>query len=105
MPSKHLFFVAAACAFPLSLAACGGGDSGSDTQPVPEGTHYGYVVSGVSVPTSEKQKADFSLDLGSRSSLKLDGVHDNQLGGLIETLSAFVDIQTGIKKAVDTGSI
>jgi len=25
--------------------------------------------------------------------------------GLIETLSAFVDIQTGVKKAVDTGSI
>jgi hypothetical protein len=106
MPSKHMFFVAAACAFPLSLAACGGGGGGGDdTQPPPEGAHYGYVISGISVPTTEKQKADFSLDLGGRSSSKLDGVHDNQLGGLIETLSAFVDIQTPVSKAVDTGSI
>src|ERR1041384_2066088 len=105
MPSKDLFFVAAACAFPLSLAACGGGGGGDDTQPVPEGSHYGYVISGVSVPTSGQARGQISLDLGSMTSSKLDGVPDNKLAGLLELVSSAVDVQSMVKKAVDTGSI
>lgn len=104
MPSKHSLFVAAACAFPLSLAACGSSSS-SDTPPVPEGTHYGYVVSGISLPTSDQLRAQVSLDLGSMSSSKLDGVPDNKLAGLISLLSTGVDVQGAVSKAVDMGSI
>jgi len=105
MPSKHLFFVAAACAFPLSLAACGGSDSNTDTQPVPEGSHYGYVISGVTVPTSDQVRGQISLDLGSMTSEKLDGVPDNKLAGLFTLLSAGVDVQAAVNQAVNTGGI
>ena len=105
MPSKHLLFVAAACAFPLSLAACGGGSSSNDTQPVPKGAHYGYVVSGVSVPRNDKEKAQFSLDLGGMNSSKQDGILDNKLAGVVELLSTAVDLQSTVNKAVDMGTI
>jgi hypothetical protein len=106
MPSKHLLFVAAACALSLSLAACGGASSDSDPPPpIPEGAHYGYVVSGVSVPTTEKERSQFGLDLGSGKSKALDGIVDNKLGGLTELLSAGVDIKSAVDKAVNTGSI
>lgn len=105
MPSKHLFFVAAACAFPLSIAACGGSSSGNDTQPVPEGAHYGYVVSGVTVPKTDDEKKQISLDLGGLNSSKQDGVFDNRLGSLIELLSGFADIEGPINKAIANGTI
>lgn len=107
MPSKHSLFVAAACAFPLSLAACGSSSSNGDTQPVPEGAHYGYVVSGISLPMSS---TDFALDLGSMTSSKLDHVVENKLGGLIGLVSAMSSstsggIQGTVNKAVATGQI
>jgi hypothetical protein len=105
MPSKHSIFVAAACAFPLSLAACGGGGSSGDTPITPEGAHYGYVVSGLTLPTTEKVKAKVSLDLGGTSSSKLDGVPDNKLAGALELLAGFTDIQTTVDKAVNMGTI
>jgi len=105
MPSKHLYFVAAACAYPLSLAACGGSGSDNETPILPEGTHHGYVVSAVSVPTTSKEKADFGLDLGGLKSKALDGITDNKLGGLFQTLSGFIDINTAVNKAIATGTI
>lgn len=105
MPSKHSIFVAAACAFPLSLAACGGGGSSGDTPITPEGAHYGYVVSGLALPTTEKVKAKVSLDLGGTNSSKLDGVPDNKLAGALELLAGFTDIQTTVDKAVNMGTI
>jgi hypothetical protein len=105
MSSKHSFFVAAACAVPLSLAACGSSDDNSPTVPVPEGPHYGYVVSSASVPVTDKQVTDFGLDLGSMKSSKLDGSVDNKLGVLLSSLSSSVDIQGAITKAIDMGSI
>src|SRR5512138_1258850 len=106
MPSKHLYFVAAACALPLSFAACGG--SGGDAEPpppIPEGAHYGYVVSGVSVPTVDKEKAQFGLDLGGLNSSTRDGIVDNKLGGLLVLLSSSVDIKSAVNTAVDKGTI
>ena len=105
MPSKHLYFVAAACALTLSLAPCGGGSSDSDTPPTPEGAHYGYVVSAVSVPTTTKETAAFGLDLGGMKSKALDGLIDNKLGGLLQTLSGFIDINTAVNKAIAMGTI
>jgi hypothetical protein len=106
MPSKHLLFVAAACAFSLSLAACGGSSGGGDTPPpIPEGAHYGYVVSGVTVPKTDDEKKQISLDLGGTNSSKQDGVIDNKLGNLIELLAGFVDLQTPIDQAVARGAI
>jgi hypothetical protein len=108
MPSKHLHFVAAACALPLSFAACGGSGGNNDDDPpliTPEGAHHGYVVSSVSVPTVNKEKEQFGLDLGGLNSKKLDGIIDNKLGGLLVLLSSSVDIKSAVNKAVDTGSI
>src|SRR3954470_5874764 len=105
MPSKHSFFAAAACALPLSFAVCGGSSDSNDTPPVPEGQHYGYVVSGVSLPITNKQKTDFALDLGAAKSSKQDGVPDNKLGSLFQFVSAAVDVQGAITTAVNAGSI
>ena len=104
MPSNHSFFVAA-CALPLSLAACGGSSGGGETPVIPKGPHYGYVVSGVSLPITNKEKTDFALDLGGTKSSKQDGVPDNKLGGLFQTLAGFVDLNATVNTAVDTGSI
>jgi hypothetical protein len=105
MSSKHSFFVAVAvaCALPLSFAACG--SSGGESPIIPEGAHYGYVVSSASVPTMDKEVTSFGLDLGSMNSSKRDNVPDNKLGRLLFTLSAFVDIQGAINTAISTGSI
>src|SRR3954462_6248339 len=104
MPSKHSFFVAAACALPLSIAACGGSDGGGDTPVTPEGQHYGYVVNKVSVPTTDKEKLQFALDLGGTKSSKQDGVPDNRLGGAFELLSGFADMNGVIDPAVGWGT-
>lgn len=107
MPSKHLYFAAAACALPLSFAACGGSSGNDDDPPpvTPEGAHYGYVVSSVSVPTVEKERTQFGLDLGGMNSKKLDGIVDNKLGSVFVLLSAGVDLKSVINTAVATGSI
>src|SRR4051812_33435904 len=65
------------------VVGCGGGGSGKpdamvdspiDAPPVPEGTHYHYVVDHEFVPTNNNQAREFGLDLNG------DSVVDNQLG-------------------------
>jgi hypothetical protein len=104
MTSKSPFLIAATCALPLSIAACGGG---SDGPIIPEGPHHGYVVSSVSVPTTDKQVTDFGLDLGSKTSSKQDGKIDDQLGSVLSLLSSLklFDIQGTVNTAVDQGSL
>jgi hypothetical protein len=106
MPSKHSFHVAAACALPLSFAACGGS---SDEKPiVPKGAHYGYVISGVTLPKTAGEAVQVGLDLGSATSSKPDGNPDNKLGRLLGTLASppiKIDIQTAVSTAVDRGDI
>jgi hypothetical protein len=104
MSSKHTLFVAAACALPLSIAACG--SSSSENQIVPEGTHYGYVVSKAQVPTMPNDVNAFGLDLGAKTSSKPDGIVDNALGQVFATLTMLkFDIQGTITAAVDQGNI
>ena len=104
MAPNHSFLVAAACALPLSILACGG--SSEEEQIIPEGTHYGYVVSKASTPTTDAEVRQFGLDLGSKTSSKLDGPVDNALGGTLFGLKAFMfDVQATVTTAVDTGSI
>jgi hypothetical protein len=105
MAAKHSFLLAAACGLPLSLVACGG--SSEEEKIIPEGTHYGYVVSSVSVPTDPLTVAPFSLDLGSKSSSKPDGVVDNALGKTLAGLTTgfMFDIQGPLTAAIDNGSI
>src|SRR5262249_3545026 len=103
MPSKHSFIVAAACALPLSLAACGGG---GDSQIVPEGPHHGYVVSSVSGPTNPAQVNQFALDLGGMKSSKQDNSPDNKLGMALSTLAMIgFKVQDAVTAAIDQGSI
>lgn len=104
MITNRAFLLAAACLLPLPIAACGG-DGGSETI-VPEGTHYGYVVSKANVPTTDVEVREFGLDLGTETSAKTDGKIDNQLGRALSTL-AFLgfDIQGTIDDAVDQGSL
>lgn len=104
MTSKSPFLVAAICALPLSIAACG--SSSSDSPITPEGPHHGYVVSSASVPTSDQQATMFGLDLGSKTSAKTDGTVDNALGKALSVLAALnFDIQGTVNTAVDRGSI
>lgn len=103
MPAHHPFLVAAACALPLSIAACGGS---SDSTIVPKGPHHGYVVSSVSVPTSDAQVRQYELDLGSKLSSKQDGAPENAIGGALAALTMLnFDIQGTINTAVDHGAI
>lgn len=105
MTSKSPFLVAAICALPLSIAACGGGDS-SDSTITPEGPHHGYVVSSASVPTSDAQVRQFGLDLGAKTSSKPDGTVDNALGMALSALAALnFGIQGTVDTAIDQGSI
>jgi hypothetical protein len=103
MSSKHTLFVAASCALPLSIAACGGGDT--ENQNI-EGMHYGYVVGKASVPTMPNDVTAFALDLGSKTSSKPDGLPDNALGSVFSALTMLkFDIQGTITTAVDQGNI
>jgi hypothetical protein len=108
MPSStRLLLAAAACAAPLSLVACGGGSDGPETI-VPTGAHHQYVVSAVSIPTTSAQVTQFGLDLGTKTSSKLDGTPENRLGELLATLSSPVvkfDIQGPLTTAVNAGSL
>ena len=97
--------LAAACALPLSIVACGGSSSDSGTV-VPEGTHYGYVVSKANVPVDNKTATSYGLDLGSTKSGTPDGTIDNRLGQLLGTLAGLgFDIQTTVTDAINQGSI
>ncbi|HMG57247.1 MAG TPA: hypothetical protein VK601_27295, partial [Kofleriaceae bacterium] len=106
MPFNRLFLVAAACAAPLSIAACGGSDS--EAPIIPEGTHHGYVVNSVSIPTTSPQVTQFGLDLGTKLSAKLDGTPENALGQLLATLASPAikfDLQGPLTDAVKQGSL
>lgn len=91
-------FLLAAAIVPMSLVACGGGDSG---QPTPEGTHYHYVANKVFVPTSSTESREYGLDLNG------DGTVDNQLGATLAALKSQggFDVQSTIDKSVNEGSI
>lgn len=97
-------FLLAACVLPLSLVACGG--SADDGAVVPEGTHYGYVVSKASVPTDNTTATKYGLDIGASKSGTPDGVVDNQLGRALGVLAGMgFDIQGTVDLAVAQGSI
>jgi hypothetical protein len=107
MPSKHSFHVAAACALSLSFAACGSSSS-DDKPPIPEGPHYGYVVSGVTLPKTAADAVPLGLDLGSMTSSKPDGAKENKLGKLIGTLAGpgiGLPLQPTVDTAVSHGGI
>src|SRR5687767_2735875 len=88
----------------LALAACGGGDDddnaddgttddgteddgGDDGQTVnPDGEDHTFVVDSLAVPGSSAEADAVGLDLDG------NGQPDNQLGGLLGTLSAYVDV-------------
>jgi hypothetical protein len=103
MTSKSTFLVAAICAAPLSIAACGGGSDGPIT---PEGPHHGYVVSSVSVPASDSQAREFGFDLSSKTSSKPDGMKDIALSEALASLSSLgFKIQPTVDTAIDQGTI
>jgi len=96
--------LAAACAVPLSIVACS--SSSGDSVPVPEGTHYGYVVSKANVPVDNKTATNYGLDLGAAKSGTPDGTVDNRLGQVLGTLTGMgFDIQGTVTAAVNEGSI
>jgi hypothetical protein len=96
--------LAAACALPLSIVACGG--SSGDSAIVPEGTHYGYVVSKANVPVDNKTATSYGLDLGSAKSGTPDGTVDNRLGQVLGTLATMgFDVQGTVTDAINQGSI
>jgi hypothetical protein len=98
--------LAVACVLPLSAVACGGGDDDPITQPTPEGTHYGYVVSKAFVPASNDQARMYGLDLGGPKTGTPDGTVDNRLGEVLGTLAGLnFDIQGTIDQAINEGSI
>jgi len=103
-PSLRL---AATCALPLSLAACGSSSSDDDDNPVvvPEGPHHGYVISKVAVPSTDAESRQFGLDVGSPKSAKLDGNVDNALGDLLIGVRAIINVQPSITSAIDRGAI
>lgn len=106
---SNRFVVAAVCTLALPLAACGGGDDGGgdDGPPVPEGTHYGYVVSSASLPPPRSSAASYGLDLGDRLRNTPNGTIDNALGETLISIStiASLDIQGAITEAIDQGKI
>jgi hypothetical protein len=103
MASMRLFFLAASV-LPLSLVACGG--SSEDGSVVPEGSHYGYVVSKATVvPSKDNPLASLSIDLGSKLSAKLDNMTENRLGEALGALTTFFNIQKTVDTAISNGSI
>lgn len=107
MLSNRSFFVAAACVLPLAAVACGSSDNGGAV--TPEGTHHGYVISKTSIlPEPGHTTAEFSLDLGSKTSSTLDGRIDTKLNDALATLAAFsaaLNAQTSISAAIARGTI
>ena len=103
MESKRIFVVAVMCTL-QPLVACGGSDSSAI---VPEGTHYGYVVSKTTaVPAQGHQPSELGLDLGSKTSLTPDGKVDNQLGQALVALTALMfSVQGALDTAVNNGTI
>jgi hypothetical protein len=106
MESNRLLIVAASCALPLSILACGGSDDAPGTI-VPEGTHHGYVVSKATViPASGHQPPELGLDVGSSTSATPDGKLDNQLGQAFVTLASLMfDVQGAIDTAINNAAI
>jgi len=94
-------FFALAMTASLGAAACGGG-GGDDDGGGPTGDPHGYVIDKVTVPDQGDDPA-FGFDLNG------DGNIDNRLGSDIASLAVLsggsFDIQGGIDKAVDDGSI
>jgi len=83
--------------FVVSLAACGGGGSG--TSP-PTGPHFTYVADSVTVPKNNTEARMIGLDLNG------DKTIDNQLGMVLGTLaSQGFKVQETLTLAVDQGSI
>jgi hypothetical protein len=104
---NRLFVLAASCGLSF-VVACGSSDNPSpDATITPEGTHYGYVVSKVSLPPNDNQLAAYSLDLGGPKSNKLDGQTENVLGSFLASIAmmTMVDIQGTLTEAVDRGTI
>lgn len=101
----------AALVVPLVLVACGGGDDDDEEIVVPEGTHHGYVVSKATVvpaPPHGPTDSGYGLDLGSKTSSKLDQRIDNNLGSALQILAgvnAALDAQATLDTAVDQGGI
>jgi hypothetical protein len=86
----HLFLLCSA----LPLIACSGGGGG------PEGPQNPYVVSEVSVPTTNPQAMEIGLDLNG------DKVVDNQLGAVLAALSTSgFKVQDALTKAINEGDI
>jgi hypothetical protein len=86
----------------VGVVACGA----APPRDVPEGTHHGYVVSSVSVPTNDAEATQFGFDLGNKTSSELDGVVDNAIGHALAGVTGLnFDIQSPITAAVDIGSI
>jgi len=81
----------------LPLIACGGG---GEHQPTPEGPHYAFVASKLSVPVNNNQAREFGLDLNG------DKTVDNQLGMVLGTLAGQgFDVQGTIDSAIAEASI
>jgi hypothetical protein len=99
----------ASLAFPLILAACGGGDD--DSTVTPEGTHHQYVVSKATVippAPHDPTEPGYGLDLGSKTSATLDGRIDNNLGKALQILgsvNAALDGQVTLDTAVAQGTV
>jgi hypothetical protein len=89
------------------VAACGGDDGGgTNTQPVPEGTHYHMVVNSIHVPATTNEARSDGLDLGTPTSNKQDGTVDNQLGNVLSALKGQgFDVQGTLDIAVSHGSL
>jgi len=106
MTLNRLFILAAGCVL-APLVACGGdsGSSAPDAAIVPTGTHYGYVISEVTLPSTTVSGSQVGLDLGSTTSSKPDKTIDNTLGDVLAPFSNGLMLPTLIKDAVDKGQI
>jgi hypothetical protein len=94
----------AACTVPLSLVACGSSDEGGTV--IPEGTHYGFVVDKILLPANNVERREYALDLGAPKTSSPDGVVDNQLGLLLQTLGTMgFAVQPTVDAAVDQGNV
>ena len=89
-------------ALPFSIMACGGGGDGGGTgnntcTPGAGGQTAKYVVNAVKVPMD---KTSYAIDVNG------DSRTDNQLGNIIGALSQQgLDVEKGVKDAIDAGSL